>query len=326
MPTPLWDKLMGAAFDGDVGQEQEHLLEEYGGACLLGVACKYEKVLFMKGKGRAGKGTIMKIICAMLPANAIGSISPDVWSREYYLADLAAKRINVVGELSDEVPIDAAAFKRVTGRDPLTARRPNHMPFQFRSSAGHIFNANNFIFTRDHTEAFYTRWLLMEFRNSLIGRDDDIDPDLAEKIIKDELPGVAAKFMGGAKRLLERGHFVLTGPHHKLMSQWRHRSSTLMEFLYDRDVCVLGEFRAVELHRSAFYTAYSTWCRESNRKPLGKQRLYDEMETDIVRSIGVRFAIKSGGLVLVRGVALRSMLFASEATAQAFGVDEDNEL
>lgn len=132
--------------------------------------------------------------------------------------------------------------------------------------------------------------------------------------------------MGGAKRLLERGHFVLTGPHHKLMSQWRHRSSTLMEFLYDRDVCVLGEFRAVELHRSAFYTAYSTWCRESNRKPLGKQRLYDEMETDIVRSIGVRFAIKSGGLVLVRGVALRSMLFASEATAQAFGVDEDNEL
>ena len=322
METPLWEGLMKSAFDGDADREQERLLEEYAGACLLGVACKYEKVLFMKGKGRAGKGTIMKIVCAMLPASAIGSISPEVWSREYYLAGLAAKRINVVGELSDETPIDAAAFKRVTGRDSLTARRPNHMPFQFRNAAGHIFNANNFVFTRDHSEAFYTRWLLMEFRNSLIGRDDDIDPDLAEKIIERELSGVAAKFLQGAKRLIERGHFVLTGPHHKLMQQWRHRSSTLMEFIYDREACVLGEFPHVDLHRAAFYLAYAAWCRESNRKPLGKQKLYDEMETDIVRSIGIRFAAKSGGVLLIRGVALRSMVFAGEAG----GFDEDDDL
>jgi P4 family phage/plasmid primase-like protien len=324
MATPLWDKLMSSAFEGDHDREQEILLEEYAGACLLGFAAKFEKVLFMKGKGRAGKGTIMKIICAMLPASAIGSISPEVWSREYYLADLAAKRINVVGELSDELPIDAAAFKRVTGRDSLTARRPNHMPFQFRNQAGHIFNANNFVYTRDHSEAFYTRWLLMEFRNSMIGRDDDIDPDLAEKVIEHELPGVAAKFLQGAKRLVERGHFALSGPHHKLMQQWRHRSSTLMEFIYDKESCVLGEFSGAMLHRSHFYNAYAAWCKESNRKPLGKQKLYDEMDSDIIKSIGIRFATKSGGIVLVRGIALRSMVFPSEVDGGAFDTDESN--
>ena len=321
--TPLWDKLMAAAFDGDRDREQESLLEEYAGACLLGFAHKYEKVLFMKGVGRAGKGTIMKVIEALVPRQAISALSPDVWSREYYLADLAGKRLNVVGELSDEVPIDSAAFKRVTGRDELTGRHPTHRPFKFRSTSGHIFNANNFVFTKDHTDPFYARWIMMEFRNSMIGREGEIDPNLAEKIVEVELPGVCARFLQGAKRLVSRGHFVLTAPHYKLMMEWRHRSSTLMEFLNDRDVCILGEYPHHELGRPAFYAAYSEWCRTSNRKPLGKQKLYDEMEGSVVASMRVRFATKTGGSVLVRGVVLRSMVFGVEVPASAMGVVDD---
>jgi len=321
--TPLWDKLMAAAFAGDRDREQELLLEEYAGACLLGFAHKYEKVLFMKGVGRAGKGTIMKVIESLVPRQAISALSPDVWSREYYLADLAGKRLNVVGELSDEVPIDSAAFKRVTGRDELTGRHPTHRPFKFRNAAGHIFNANNFVFTKDHTDPFYARWIMMEFRNSMIGREGDIDPNLAEKIVENELPGVCARFLQGAKRLVTRGHFALTAPHFKLMQQWRHRSSTLMEFLNDRDVCVLGEFPRHELSRAAFYAAYSEWCKNSNRKPLGKQKLYDEMEGSVVQSMRVRFAVKSGGSLLVRGLVLRSMLFDVEVSAAVMGAGDD---
>jgi len=259
----------------------------------------------------------------MVPREARSALSPDVWSREYYLADLAGKRLNVVGELSDELPIDSAAFKRVTGRDELTGRHPTHRPFKFKNTAGHIFNANNFVYTKDHTDPFYARWLMMEFRNSMIGRDNEIDPNLAEKIIEDELPGVCARFLQGAKRLLARGHFQLTGPHHMLMQQWRHRSSTLMEFINDRDVCVRGDFRHVELSRASFYAAYSTWCRESNRKPLGKQKVYEEMEGSVVSSMGIRFAIKTGGVVLVRGLALRSMVFPSEVSDGAFDDGDD---
>lgn len=318
MKTPLWDKLMAAAFKGDTNREQELLLEEYAGACLMGFAHKFEKVLFMKGVGRAGKGTIMKIIGAMVPADATSATAPDAWSKEYYLADLAGKRLNVVGELSDESPVDSAAFKRVTGRDELTGRHPAQRPFKFRNTAGHIFNANNFVYTKDHTDPFYARWLMMEFRNSMIGRDGEIDPNLAEKIIECELPGVCARFLQGAKRLLDRGHFVLTGPHHALMQQWRHRSSTVMEFINDSDVCVRGEFRGLELSRATFYAAYSAWCRESNRKPLGKQKMYEEMGGSVVASLGIRFAIKSGGVTLVRGLALRTMLLPSEVDDGAF--------
>jgi len=310
--TPLWDRLMSMAFEGDVAREQEILIEEYIGACMLGVAHKFEKVLFMKGVGRAGKGTILKVVSAILPKSAISSISPDLWSREYYLAGLAGKRLNVVGELSDEIPIDAAAFKRVTGRDELTARHPTHRPFQFRNTAGHVFNANNFVFTKDHSEAFYDRWIFVEFRNSLIGKSDEIDTAMAEKIIESELPGVAARMLKGAKRLMERGHFVLTGPHEKLVAQWRHRSSTLMEFIYDREVCIIGEFPTVELHRAFFYKAYSDWCRESNRKPLGKQKLYDEMEAPVIQKLGIRFAVKAGNSLLIRGLTLRTLSFDAE--------------
>jgi len=312
METPLFDAFMARTFEGDRDREQEKLLEEFIGAAILGFGARYEKALLMKGASRAGKSTLMKIISALVPKEAISSVPPDKWSREYYLATLAGMRLNVVGELSDEEPIDSAAFKTVTGRDQLTARMPTHKPFQFTNSAAHIFNANNFIFTKDHSEAFYTRWILVEFRNSLVGKESTVDPDLARKIIETELPGVAARFLRGAERVVKRGYFVLGPCHHMLMAQWRKRSSTLMEFINDPDACVLGDFPQVQLRRADFYAAYAVWCRESNRKPLGKQKLYDEMEGPVLVSLGVRFAALAGDTLLVRGVALRSQLMDHE--------------
>lgn len=312
IPTPLYDKLVAAAFAGDRDTSQLDLMEEYLGVCMLGVASRFEKVLMMKGVGRAGKGTLLKIFTALLPKSAVASVEPNKWSLEYYLADLAAKRLNVVGELSDEVAVDAAAFKRVIGRDQLTARHPTQRPFQFTCTAGHVFNANTFVFTKDHSEAFYTRWLMLEFRNSLIGRDDELDVNLAQKIIDHELPGVAARLLQAAKRVLERGHFNPTPAHHRLMDQWRKRSSTTMEFLHDEDACVIGKFPGRDLNRVVFYGAYTAWCRDAGRRPLGKLKFFDEIQSQPVFSLGIRFAKKSGNTHVVRGVLLRSMVFQSE--------------
>lgn len=311
METPLWDKLMAATFDGDENREQELLLEEYIGAAVIGSVSKFEKALLMKGVGRAGKGTILKIIAAMVPPKDIGAVEPEKWSREYYLADLAGRRINIVGELSDEHAIDGAAFKRVTGRDQLSARNPAGRPFNFVCTAGHIFNSNYFVPTKDHTDAFFARWLLIEFRNSLIGRDSEIDKDLAQKIIDNELPGVCARMLKGAQRLMARNAFVETPQHQKLMAAWRHRSNSILEFINDEDTCVIGSFPHIELACGTFYQAYKTWCMDSGRKALGKNKFYEECETSQVRNFGIKFVRKLGNSRTVRGIALRNQVFGN---------------
>ena len=311
MDTPLWDKLMATAFDGDNNREQELLLEEFIGGALIGVTQRFEKVLLMKGVGRSGKGTILKIISALVPKAFISSTPPDRWNEDYHLAMLAGARINIVGELSDENPIDGAAFKTVVGRDEMVARLPAQPPFTFTCQAAHIFNSNYFIPTRDHTEAFYARWILIEFRNSMLDRaEGDTDPRLAEKIIEGELPGIAARFLKGAKRLVERGHFEMTPQHYRLMSSWQHRASTLMEFITDPEAVVVRS--DLKMKRADFFSAYCHWCRESNRKPLGKHKLYDEMDRSReLAKMGI-VRVNHAQIQLIRGLALRSSGFDVE--------------
>lgn len=312
MPTPKWDQLMAMTFAGDTEREQELLLEEFFGAAILGFAGRYEKALLMYGKGRAGKGTIMKIIGSIIPRSAKSAVPPDKWDREYYLAALAGSRLNLVGEVSDVLPIDGATFKAVLGRDDLTARQPTHRTFTFANTAAHAFNGNYFPASRDHGAEFFSRWIIMYFRNSLIGRDELINVDLAQEIIDEELPGVVARLLKGAQRLLARGRFKLTTVHHQMITQWQNKSSSAVEFFADTDIVVLGEYPHIACNRLMIYEEYRKWCSQSGRKHMGKQKFYSEFDSPGVIAMGVRFVKKTGGTILVRGMALRSQLFDSE--------------
>lgn len=303
-PTPLFDKFLDDTFAGDTDSEQRDLLQEVFGSIVLGLMARYEKVVLLKGPGRSGKGTIMKIIEQLVPEDVRSAVSPYNWDGEYYIANLAGKRLNVVGELPDDDPIPASAFKTVTGRDTLTGRHPGHRPFTFRNAAAHVFNSNHFIYTKDHSEAFYSRWLLMEFRNTMIGKEDKQITTLAQDIIDGELPQILSWALQGAKRLEDRKRFPTTKVQSRLMDEWRHRTSTLMEFLRDGDACYLGDSNLHWARRSDFYRQYTEWCRDSNRRPMGKIKLYDELVT-IGGPLGV-FAATKDGYNIIRGVTFDS--------------------
>lgn len=301
---PMFERFLEDTFKGDTDTEQVDLLQEVMGAIMLGMLAKFEKVALLKGPGRSGKGTIMKIITAMLPDEVCAAVSPFKWDSEYYLANLAGKRLNVVGELPDDEPIPASHFKSVTGRDTLTGRHPSHRPFVFRNEAAHVFNSNHFVYTKDHTEAFYTRWILMEFRNSRIGRESEQVVDLADRIIENELSAVMAWALKGARRLQDRGYFKTTKVQLKLMAEWRHRTNTLVEFLLDGEFCKLGDGKQFVTRRSEFYKTYSEWCKTSNRRPMGKMKLYDELQNDSVLQLGITQGKGHAGHDVVRGLRL----------------------
>lgn len=301
---PMFEAFLDQTFKGDEDNEQRDLLQEIIGATMLGLMARYEKVVLLKGYGRSGKGTILKIIEAILPGEFCTAVTPFKWDNEYYLANLAGKRLNVVGELPDDEPIPAAEFKTVTGRDRLTGRQPGQKPFNFRNEATHIFNSNYFVYTKDHSEAFYSRWLMLEFRNSLIDRESDQQVNLAELIIEAELPAITAWALQGAKRLEDRGRFPITKTHLRLMAQWRHRTSTLIEFILDKEFCALGDPRTHSVRRSTFYQEYVRWCKESNRRPMGKLRIYDELDSHGVVQLGVRKGSDSESHDVLKGVRM----------------------
>ena len=92
-----------------------------------------------------------------------------------------------------------------------------------------------------------------------------------------------------------------------MMDKWRLRTNTLVEFLLDTDVCKLGDGANWQTRRSDFYREYTEWCRTSNRRPVGKHKLYDEIdENPNIKKMGVFFRHARDGTMMVRGVKLRS--------------------
>ncbi len=169
---------------------QQRVLQEVVGAALVGILYRFEVAVLLFGKTRAGKSTILRLIEALFPPEFVGSVSPFDWGDEKYRASLAGLRINLVGELPSEREIPANMLKLVTGRDDaVTGRHPFGRPFHFRPTCGHIFNGNDFLTTRDHHPAFWGRWLCLDFRNSVAPADRD--EGLSDRIVREELPGVA---------------------------------------------------------------------------------------------------------------------------------------
>jgi len=300
--TPMFDAFMHETFKSDVPEEKEQqlrLMQEIVGAIMLGLMARHQKaVQFYDPFGRAGKGTLERIITRLVPSSFTSAVSPFKWDGEYYLASLAGSRLNTVGELSDSRPIPAAPFKTVTGGDLLTGRHPTHRPFTFKNEAAHLFMSNSLITTNDHSEAFFARWLLVEFPNSRLRNGLPIDPGLADCIIEQELPGIAHWALEGAIRLKANGKFSPSIVHDRLMAKWRRTTNSLEEFIHE-DCELAGEY---SIRRSKFYEVYKIWCGENGRRPFSKGRVLELLNCNI--KLGVRHG-SEGGYEVFRGLRMR---------------------
>lgn len=292
-PAPLFERFLAQTFASEQSEEaaeQIALLQEVMGATVMGLMARQQKAVLFIGEARAGKGTITRILEELIPQAFRCATSPFVWDSEYNVAHLAGRRLNVVGELDEGKYLPAAVFKTVTGGDTLQGRHPTHRPFEFRSEAAHIFSTNHLINTRDVSEGFFSRWLILGFANSRLALGEGaVDVHLDRRIIEQELPQVLSWAMHGAVRLakrIEQGKSFSTGRvHHEWMSKWRRRASNVLEFLHDEDACELGAGH--EIGRTTLFSVYRAWCSTVGRAAISRSEFFREIENPAVRALGI---------------------------------------
>ena len=122
-----------------------------------------------------------------------------------------------------------------------------------------------------------------------------LDENLAQRIIENELAGIAYWALEGAARLLRNGKLSKSNAHDRLMTKWRRCTNTLEEFIHED--CVL--FADSHCRRSEFYRAYAEWCSENGRKPFSKGRVKELLEHNI--GMGIRL-VEYNGHECFRGI------------------------
>ena len=303
--APLLNRLLDNALGKDGGgKAQKALLQMALGAALTCTLWRYRTVLMLFGLSSTGKSTLLEVLKRFFPADRVGATNPANWTNEYHAAALAGRSLNLVGELDGTTPIQGGTFKAVTGGDVIEARHPTHRPFPFVCTAGHIFNCNRLPPTRDKSDAFFRRWRIVEFSNSVAPGDEIIG--LADRIFAEEQAAVLGWLLCGAANLAKRGSFPTTSNHDRLIQYWRAGNNSALQFLLDPEYIErYGDSTTnPTLSAKEVFGLYRKWAHEVGVRPMGRNAFYEAIAEGAGR-IGVVIDDDNDGVKRISGIGLK---------------------
>lgn len=272
-PAPKrWLKFLYGIFRDDADREERILLvHEFFGGALIGVSTRYDKAIFMQGNGDDGKSTLLDIFRAAMPPDTCSAVPPHKLSGhggecDYFRASLAGKLCNIVSELPEADLLESTGFKAMVSGDIVSARVPCKPAFSYHPLAAHIFAANQLPTVSDMTEGFWRRILLLPFTRSFRG-DPDRDPNVADAIIRDELPAIVAQMVAGAARLVAQSGYTAPASHETAVREWRVNSDPVRQWMAE---CTIPCDIAVGELSSVLYANYKEWSVRCGHKTFAK--------------------------------------------------------
>ena len=178
----------------------------------------------------------------------------DLTGNRFYRARLFGKKLNTSGDLPATPINDPGIFKNLTGEDTIDAENKFEQIFSFKNIAKLVYSANSLPWVKGDDDAFYNRWIIIPFRNSVFGKED---LDLTDKLTTpDELSGILNFGIEGLKRLKANGwRFTYDDDGAAL---YRRASNPIYAFLEDR--CEPSEHSYV--CKSDLIAAYNEYAKE----------------------------------------------------------------
>jgi putative DNA primase/helicase len=271
-------------------------LQSLAGYCAVGTANEQKFFTFV-GSGANGKGTLMGLLMDALgnyavkgPLSLLAEQSPDRPRND--LAALAGARLVSISETPENLRLDVATVKAVTGQDVISARFLNKEFFQYRPCFTPILDTNHAPRPRDPGEAIWrrvviVRWPVMipeERRNKNLRRD-----------LLEELPGILAWIIEGAKSYLENG--LPRVPTITEATQLLRESCDDLGHWLETCVEQGPQFR---MQSSTFYQSFLAWSASEGSADVIAQRTFSGR----LREKGFE-AIKSHGVMTYFGLRLR---------------------
>ncbi|MFM9972604.1 MAG: phage/plasmid primase, P4 family [Burkholderiales bacterium] len=301
-PTP--DRFLAFLRDlwGD-DQESIGLLQEWFGYCLLPVT-ELQKMLLLLGPIRSGKGTIIRLLQALL--GKVNTASPTLGSlaQPFGLAPLLGKLLAVISDVRLSGRMDIATvvenLLRISGEDAVTIPRKYLPDITTTLSTRVMLVSNEVPWFTDGSAAIASRFLILETTRSFF---DQEDVHLTAALIE-ELPGVFLWALDGLDRLRERGRFVQPAGGVEVRDQMGLLASPVRAFF---DSCVDQGDPAAETVVGDLYAAWKRWSETNGYKHAGSAQTFGrDLRAAFPRVRVVQHRVPGGSTVrCYAGVRLR---------------------
>lgn len=262
---------LGQVF-GDDDELIRHVWEVLG--YLLMTGNPLQKIILLFGGGGDGKGTMMRLLRAMLGKANYSSVSMhQLVEDRFSSANLYGKIANISGDLSSAFLRDPQILKEITGGDSINAAYKHGQAFEFVPYAVPLFAANEFFRTSDNSYGWRRRWMVIEFPNK-VESEDNTGPLYDESLLHDEIPAIFNYAMEGLRRLMTRGRFAAPDAVREATTRMHDEADPFLTWLDEDDAVTMGDDQSSP--KDDVYRAYSTWCRRNGYTamasgPLGQR-------------------------------------------------------
>ena len=201
----------------------------------------YQKAIMLNGTNDNGKSKYIGLLEYFIGQKNFSSeelqqICHNIFSK----AELFGKLMNSSADLPATIMENTGDFKKLTsGTDTISAQRKFGQPFQFKNYAKLIFSANEVPESKDTTDAFFKRWIIIDFPYRFVlglkEPKDNLklaDPNILEKITtKEEMEGLLYVCLGLLPDLLERGCFYNNPPVEEIKQRYLLKSNSAIVFI-----------------------------------------------------------------------------------------------
>lgn len=261
-PTPRkWLNYVSALLDAD----DILTFQEFCGYALIPTT-RAQRMLFIIGNGGEGKSVAGAVLTAIFGQAATSGRLHDLEER-FGLSGLEGKLLFIDDDLPTAKLRETANVKKiVTAQTPIMVERKGKDAYAARIYCRLLCFGNQLTDSLfDHSNGAFRRRLILTTKPRDPGRVDN--PQLAEEIIQDELPGVALWMLEGLKRLqANRWQFTISDNQRQQAQRYKEDSFNLLAFLNDRDWVQFDP--AASVTSKALYSDYYRWCDANGETAL----------------------------------------------------------
>lgn len=267
-------------------------LQQFAGY-LLTPDTSIEVLLAMIGVRRGGKGSITRILQALVGKQHHASVMLNDLAGEYGLAGMMDKRAIFIPDAHDAATNHRTAalerIKSITGNDDISVNRKFMPMLTARIPAKIVLVANSHPRFLDESGALAVRELVLEFNTSFAA---NMDTGLREKLMA-ELSGIAGWAIEGLRQLRAQGRFTVGELGAKAQRNLAESQSPARRFARDSLIVTGDSNDFVPL--DVVFPAYEHWASFIESLGTRQKRDRDGFKTDLMAVLaerGVRYTRK----------------------------------
>lgn len=255
---------------------QETIMEFVGYGLSGDPSSLAQKAMFFVGEGQNGKSTLTKIIENLAGKPGYSSVLLEKLDDENLRRSMVGKLFNISSETKSTSLKNSEMFKMIAAGESVTIKELYSDKTEVHINAKLITACNKMPITYDSSNGTYRRILYIPFDATF----PNPDPELADRILADEVPGIIAWAVLAYKRLRANKYkFTVSERSEKQVEEYKSENPIHL-FVDD---CVDYKLDSM-LSMADLYKCYSSYCKENNYTVVQPNVLSRELKSVLNRS------------------------------------------